>query len=604
MDRLLRSIIATSRGETFQEFIAHTSSKDDGTGSSPYSHHHSSHPHSSHTTADRETAKLMIRILAQSKLPSCYEWFTARLCARLIQAVLRSRDDSSGLSTTAVSLYGYRLAVEIICNSLSDPDKCPYRRCPVPWSDAPAVKTVVGEAMIRTVPRMLRLLSLREREYLSAAVLDLFLSSVTHPSSSSSSLSSSPLSVPPAVTYLKVAGRAVTDVGVSKGSLIMEIPISGHPQTASHIEGYVVAIFDCSLEFGGTKEAKAMKGSVTLEIIRRANDDVGTRSSDDTGTIKYMEYAVLIKFFELIKRSHVTLLACQQRVHPYLMQLLTEAGIICIPRVSIRYIGALARLSGALILGGLSTEFASTELTSVIEARNLGYLGTVEFGRIFGKLIVSATSFNDRYDSHEVDDDEYGYDIDQGKNRGNRFDDEVYAFALGAFPDEASASSYFQGLIARRRFMFSVILTAPSETLCDDLEVAVQAALNVLSSLLDEREDTYIIDGPKVRPDAVENLNIWRGIVRKGLESYIDAPMEADSNICESEPLNICQGFTSWRLVSAAAVHFADVLDDECSVSIIATSKMTLEGLRGSIKIATEIATTILGIDNVIIASH
>jgi len=198
----------------------------------------------------------------------------------------------------------------------------------------------------------------------------------------------------------------------------------------------VVAIFECSLELPD-------------EAAGADAFDVHVASEPDS--VRAAEQAHLDRVAALCRRSGVTLLACQRRTHPYLVRALAASGILCLPRLSIRYCGALQRLSGARQIVALPGALGAAD---VLSPDCLGYLGAVECRTIHGRRYVVATG---------------GSDDDDDDSRGD---------------DQCSAATGRGTALARRVPVTTMVIAAPCERLCEALERAVDDTKRALLALL------------------------------------------------------------------------------------------------------------------------
>ena len=121
--------------------------------------------------------------------------------------------------------------------------------------------------------------------------------------------------------------------------------------TAVATRNLVVAMFENSLEMPEMSSTVAIDTNVSLQNQSNTTTTTTTTTAAAAAkseeTLKSVELAYLDRVVQLFRRSNVTLVACQKRVHPYLIRSLNACGILCLQRLSIRYCGALQRLCGA-----------------------------------------------------------------------------------------------------------------------------------------------------------------------------------------------------------------------------------------------------------------
>ena len=169
-----------------------------------------------------------------------------------------------------------------------------------------------------------------------------------------------------ATVFHRLAGEHVELSSCWPGTLLMDIPNSreleyipityvgatvttGLPRAPrAGIDpacGLLVALFDCSLEIS------TLSPGIALEISRSAPQ---RQDNGEQQLLLPVEHQVLLSFAESLVRSGVGFVGCQRRVHPYLARQLRRRGITCLSRVSVRFIGALQRLSGARLLASFT----------------------------------------------------------------------------------------------------------------------------------------------------------------------------------------------------------------------------------------------------------
>ena len=96
--------------------------------------------------------------------------------------------------------------------------------------------------------------------------------------------------------------------------------------------------------------------------------------------------ALLARFADGVAASGATVLCCQRRLAPALIRMLLARGVTPLPRISLRHIEAVRRLSGAVVLSHLEPPPASA----------LGHVGAVHAlplgARSFVHLLPSASA--------------------------------------------------------------------------------------------------------------------------------------------------------------------------------------------------------------------
>lgn len=169
------------------------------------------------------------------------------------------------------------------------------------------------------------------------------------------------------VTSSKFRSTLLTD------TLLLDIPcrdiFSLRRKTATRMA--TIAIFESSIEL-----------PVSTTVLSYEFDE---SNSDSTSSMTEMEREVLRACAKIIKTSGIDVLFCQRRIHGYLNSLLEKMNIMTIQRVSIRYVSALARLSGAPLLGELNAEVIAH---GTLPATSLGALKSVEWKCYCGKKFL------------------------------------------------------------------------------------------------------------------------------------------------------------------------------------------------------------------------
>jgi hypothetical protein len=264
--------------------------------------------------------------------------------------------------------------------------------------------------------------------------------------------------------YHTIAGPATTSTAFYADTLLMDIPVSLDVQsdlTAGSASrkpaGLIVALFSCSLEIHTPALGQ------TLQLTTSMHDD---RTHEELSA----EYLLLQSFAQQVQHSHVDLVVCQKRVHPYLQRQLRARGVLVLPRVSVRYMAALQALTGARVHTSLPS-LGSIEHTS-LDPKSMGYLHSISFSYKFGKSFVVAEGFQEGGDEFDAGD----------RIQGEALQDHLLA-AFG-FLDTAFLLPYVKGVVPRHQTFSSVLLTAPSETVLVKWKDAFEACIAHLSSLI------------------------------------------------------------------------------------------------------------------------
>jgi TCP-1/cpn60 chaperonin family len=392
---------------------------------------------------DDDALPLVFQRLISSNNSGLSGWFLVLLTCKLIISGFQSKLQISSISrgftsaamaaVTEISPKG-----EKRCSTSSNPS------VKINWDDLDGVLSI-----IKTSVGSHHVLQLTEREIstLSISILTAFLSSVDRDSMKCS------------IIYRRALGLPIENLIVLENTLAMDISLPHDiqdrqrfkmSQTHNRFQKLIVAIFENSLELSELS-------NYSLEIDRNAEQ---TEPGGKRTSIKSLEYKFLDGIAHVLTLSKVTLVACQRRIHPYLVRILKKVGIICLPRLSIRYCGALQRLCGARQL----VSFPITQnMICPLDPSSLGYLSSLECRTIYGRNYVVACS---------------------GTESTASTSDEPCSDAQESFTVSAFGQDCALGIRSRQSIMSTVILTAPSESLCSALEIVCEDVVRTLTGLL------------------------------------------------------------------------------------------------------------------------
>lgn len=472
---------------------------------------------------DGEVAHTILHSLLSSNSFDNAGWFSLLLSTKLITAGLNSNISISSI------VKGYSLANSALAYAI-DPNKeyvanqqSPHLRH-LSWED---FDSIIGVIKTSLTSRHILQLTPQQSKKVSVSLLTTFLSSVDRDNLTSS------------IIFRHAVGLPIERIVALEDTLVMDIPI---PMTltksrreqlyASSSSGQyvdlIVSIFENSLELSSFP-------SYSFEILN-TTVPATKKESSLTSSIKSLEFLFLERLASILKRSKVTLVACQRRIHPYLVQILRRDEIVCLPRLSVRYCGALQRLSGARQLVSFPL---SHEVASFIEPSSLGYLASIECRTLFGRKYVVASNAP----------------IHAAEVSRELFNDHQYAVLSRTF-DERCA----EAIQLRQSATSTLILTAPSEILCSELQSACEDIVRTLVSLL---TNPYLLPGSGVwqmRTAADLKLNF--------LKKYLDSQSD---NSCNHPALG------SPVYILKASTLFVNCLHD-CGKIIFGRSGMCVEG--------------------------
>ena len=246
----------------------------------------------------------------------------------------------------------------------------------VSWSDLENILAIIQTSILSSQRNCghVQLLSDAQVDHVSMSFLTAFLAALDSDNGGTASCN---------IVYRHAAGLPFESLLVLEDTLAMDIPIpfallyndnmsfvdsGGHNYETAEAErdlvndsyrgkqeapvrtvvatrNLVVAMFESSLEMPEMSSTVAI--DINVSIHDQSNTEKTTTASKEEETAKSVELAYLDRLVQLFSRSNVSLVACQKRVHPYLIRALNARGILCLQRLSIRYCGALQRLCGA-----------------------------------------------------------------------------------------------------------------------------------------------------------------------------------------------------------------------------------------------------------------
>lgn len=417
-------------------------------------------------------------------------WFALLFSCKLITASLGSHLTVPTLSR------GFTSALMAATEELSIEEKKRSRLhshqiIKLSWDDLNSILCVIKTSLSG---RHFLQLSQLQIEKISVNILSAFLSSVDENKRKCS------------IIYRQSAGLPIENMVVLENSLLMDIPIPHALQYAevgrcqnSLINGtckdLIVAIFENSLEISEFP-------NFSFEVNEHGTDEKAFCQTE-IDSIKTLEYRIMENIAAIFIRSKVSLVACQRRIHPYLIRILQRSGVICLARLSIRFCGALQRMCGARQL--LSFPISKTANT-LIEPESLGYLASLRYQVIYGRKYVVACA---KVGNTEVEEDYDGY---------NNYEH----MRLTALLDSQSADE----IEHRKSPMSTVVITSPSEALCGELQAALE---NITVDL------TTLLGCPYVIPGA----GLWQAYTAKRVREML-IPIAPSSNGC-----NGCSEFLS-----------------------------------------------------------
>ncbi len=173
------------------------------------------------------------------------------------------------------------------------------------------------------------------------------------------------LALLPSVRLLHVVGPRACASRILPG-VLLDTPLPPGaalptPPVATGWGGVRVALYNVSLEATLPEELDA---ATRLHVVNGDGDGGGgggggARAGAAGGAAGVAAEALLRAFADGVAAAGVQLLICQQRVAPALVRLLLARRVLPLPRISLRHVGAVRRLTGATPLSHLSPPDAS-----------------------------------------------------------------------------------------------------------------------------------------------------------------------------------------------------------------------------------------------------
>ena len=372
-------------------------------------------------------------------------WFCIMLAAKLIVSAAASDVPRVNF------IEGYASALRFALQTLDADILARFR-----WSNHEDILCLI-RSMIATKTAIS--LSQAEIAHVSACLLDAFVSSLSEDESG--------VSFSPRVLYVETVGFPLSSTQHRPATLVMQVPL---PRLfpSEGLCAVKVAVFDSSLEM------MSLPGvAVTLEL--------SDRGATDCITAKRAEMEALQKISDLLVGAGVQLVCSQKRIHPHLQRLLADCGVVCLPRLSVRYIRSVLTLSGAKLLGAIAVSLLDlSDPVAGIDQASLGYLESLRVEYSSGGaggggrpvLVAQATP------SPPVTDEDAQANL--VRHMGH---------ALAA------------GVCARRSALSTLVLCGRTDQQCRELRLVCEQVV---------KELTLLLQGDDVRPRVLPGAGCWQ----------------------------------------------------------------------------------------------
>ena len=374
----------------------------------------------------------------------------------------------------------------------------------------------------------------------------------------------------PFIIYKSCVGYPVENIVTYENTLVMDIPIPLEFPDGEGISTATVALFDCNLE----------------HLLFYGEDNIKIENDNSNDSLKLLEFTVLEQWTDTFSNSNIKIVMSQRRIHPYLQRLLRDRGIISLPRLSMYFISAMQKLTGAKILGSLPSK-----VNEIIPSSCLGYIGNLRKKTMLGRsfILASALSNNDEDENEQV------------------------SLAL-------NDPAFISGVLTRRQRMSSIIITGPTKYVCDEIQDSFEIVISNLTSMLGK---SYVLPGggcwQMYLAERLQNTYFKssdklkeKNLISKAIKLYIDT-LKSCTQLLGNGTLNN-QIQNSFILPSMTdcddSLYFANPagaytkalkVGDEYKIS---SSNMLepFESSQKSMELAVEIAITLLQIDSVVVA--
>lgn len=330
-----------------------------------------------------------------------------------------------------------------------------------------------------------------------------------------------------------------------EGSILIDIPLP----RAFPVHGardVLVVVFEQSLEFPEQLE------NISIENHTTAASRGGAKQRDVS--VKALEYAYLEEMCEIFVRANIGLVCCQRRIHPHLQRLLSLKGIVCVPRLSIRYVNAVLRLSGAKQLGAFpqiqSLKSSQHATCMPLNVSSFGFLHRIYMRHIGEKsfLVIQQSMVYDNQAAGEGEEEDYE-------------DEEAVLTKLLRDRDVVLE------VIARRVKVSTLLLVGMSDGLCREVEYMCTGAVKVLTQLINSSSATVLPGGgcwqAYIAKHVRGKLQLMKDREEKGEQGMVSiAPKRTKEDIGDvDEFLSSVAPPSPFRDITRAAQLFCEALE-------------------------------------------
>ena len=344
---------------------------------------------------------LMVKLIYCAQSSSAYDsgWFGLTLTSKLITVAVQSGAPPHNV------VMGFKLANSIVLSYIRDlVQNVDGHNCLlVNYSDTDLMQRIFL-SFFNTFNGGSVYASTSCRKEFCRTLLETFVASTSYDigydsfsSGLTGSNSSSSVKLNTSVIYHFAPGFQLSDSTCCRGVVCMDIPAvdlwaAWGGGRRSNRGVVVVLLVDDNMELPAFDLGHGSGAGCPSEYVAIGSSS-GAHSSSITSKA---EDAYLSKLASAIFASCVDVVLCQKRVHPLLIRRLAKRGVLCVPRLSIRYLSLIRKLSGAIVLGNISciasvtASNAPAAAIGCVDRHCLGILKDVRHLDMFGSRYVAA----------------------------------------------------------------------------------------------------------------------------------------------------------------------------------------------------------------------
>ncbi|CAK0833772.1 unnamed protein product [Prorocentrum cordatum] len=274
-------------------------------------------------------------------------WLFVNFCLRVVLSLLGGRLRLllrvDGLARPA-ALHGLALASAWLREALASTEN-PCRQA-MSWSDLQSVLSLLRSSLCKPVA----FTSARDASHLGVIVLEAFLEALPRGDMESFDPEANIHAGPAACWF---CGPAVLWSSAVEG-LVLDTPAAIVSSSERYGENSMLALFDVSLESWLPSAPVGQTGAPPLGLEALAVETPCDGAPADVGMLRQWELSQFERLARALLEAGVHVLACQKLVDPWLEDFLRCRGVSVLSRLSLRHVGHLRRLSGAVPVTSLA----------------------------------------------------------------------------------------------------------------------------------------------------------------------------------------------------------------------------------------------------------